>query len=251
MDSQTIIENLPLGDHVKCMDIQPQTTLFTLEKPVNLKTHPNRPGSVDKKALLLAPYDLKEESYLCEFPGHEPLPVYVLNRLDSPTSGLVLLCLDHEVARKTRKLFKERKVTKTYYAIVKGSPKTTSGLWKDNLVSKKKGEKIRTQKGGGRIAETAFEVLKQNKDLDISLLKLMPKTGFTHQLRVQSALHGCPIVGDKSYGDFAFNRKIQKQILLKRLCLHAHAISLNLTFKGEDCVFDSQASANQEVMDFF
>jgi 23S rRNA-/tRNA-specific pseudouridylate synthase len=55
-----------------------------------------------------------------------------------------------------------------------------------------------------------------------------PLTGRTHQLRVQCALRGIPIIGDKSYGDFSYNRKLSRASKTDRLCLHAAEIEFEL-----------------------
>ena len=65
------------------------------------------------------------------------------------------------------------------------------------------------------------------------MLRLEPITGRTHQLRVQCALRGLSIVGDKSYGDFTFNRKIARASKIDRLCLHAAEISLKYNYENQ------------------
>ena len=60
------------------------------------------------------------------------------------------------------------------------------------------------------------------------MLRMEPLTGRTHQLRVQCALRGIPIIGDKSYGDFSFNRKLSRASKTDRLCLHAAEIEFEL-----------------------
>ena len=60
----------------------------------------------------------------------------------------------------------------------------------------------------------------------MALLELQPKTGRTHQLRIQCANRGLPIVGDRTYGDFQKNKEWGKGGTAERLCLHAKTISL-------------------------
>ena len=66
----------------------------------------------------------------------------------------------------------------------------------------------------------------------VSLLKVMPKTGRTHQIRVHSQYKGHPIGGDEKYGDKDFNKKI-RQLGLKRLFLHSHLIEFTLPSTGQ------------------
>ena len=65
------------------------------------------------------------------------------------------------------------------------------------------------------------------------MLRLEPKTGRTHQLRVQCALRGMPIIGDKTYGDFNFNRKIARASKVDRLCLHAGEIEFSIKINNK------------------
>ncbi|PWU05808.1 MAG: RNA pseudouridine synthase [Verrucomicrobia bacterium] len=251
-DTELLLKQLPLGHNVEILSWDPQTTLFALNKSEGLRSHPNKPG-IDKKSLLLAPYDLKEECYLYETPDHELVPVYLLNRLDAPTSGVILLCLNKSLVPVIHKLFKNHKIKKTYSAITKNWLKIKEGTWKDNLSSKKIGEKVRTNQGEGRLAQTRFEFIEHNAKLNLSLVNLMPVTGLTHQLRVQGAIHKHPILGDKTYGDFSFNKEIQGITSRKRLFLHSSQIDVSYVFEGKTYQFIAQASLPEdfnEVMKF-
>lgn len=240
-----LIKKIPLGTGVSVANYDPETTLFALNKPEGLRSHPNKPG-VDKKSLLLAPYDLSEECYHCNIEEMGIVRVYLLNRLDAPTSGVILLCFDSELVPVIHKLFQQHKVNKTYCAIVKGISKLKQCLWKDNLSSKKIGEKVRTQKGGERLAQTSFQFIAQNEDLKVSLCYLKPITGLTHQLRVQGSLHKHPILGDKTYGDFPFNKEIQRLTAFKRLFLHAFQINLSYSFREKNYTFSAQSELPDE-----
>lgn len=240
-----IIKKLPLGSGVSILNYDADTTLFALNKPEGFRSHPNKPG-IDKKSLLSAPYDQSEECYFCDLPNIGTIRVFLLNRLDAPTSGVILLCLNPELVPEIHKLFKAHKIQKTYTAIVKGIPKLKQTIWKDRLSPQKLGEKIRTQKGGERLAETQYNKIAQNNDLGISLCNLMPITGLTHQLRVQGALHNHPILGDKTYGDFSFNKEIQKLSSYKRLFLHSSKIELAYNFKQKAYTFHAQAPLPEE-----
>ncbi len=245
---KTIIKKLPFSLGVQLLNSDSSTSLFALNKPEGIKSHPNRPG-IDKNALIHAPYDLENECYLCDIPDGQKIKVHLLNRLDSPTSGVILLCLNSELALEIRSLFKNHKIQKTYFAAVRGIPRVRYATWRNSLSSKKQEEKVRTQKGGARIAETKFQFIAQNKLLDVALLKLSPITGFTHQLRVQGALHKHPILGDKTYGDFTFNKDIHKKTALKRLFLHSFEIFLTYNYLGKEYTFKAHAEMPKEFDD--
>ena len=179
-----ILKKIPLGHKVSILNYDHNTTLFALNKPEGIRSHPNEEG-IDKKSLLLAPYDPVKECYLCDIADIGRIPIFLLNRLDAPTSGVILLCLDARLVPEIHKLFKTHKVKKTYYAIIKGRPATNTGIWNDLLISQHLGKKLRTEKGDGRLAKTSYRLISQNDSLGISLCQLQPITGLTHQLRVQ------------------------------------------------------------------
>lgn len=196
--------------------------LIVLNKPINILSHPND-KNISEKALIHAPYDDTQDAYLLK---HEKL--YLLHRLDAPTSGIILLAKNVKLAQYMRHAFETHAIRKTYHAVVHGVPLRTPALWKDTLKTQYKNNQLRTEKGSGTLAQTKQTLIKKNLQFPISLLKLQPITGLTHQLRVQCALHHVPIVGDKTYGHFAKNKAFTLKTHEKRLFLHASGIEFNL-----------------------
>lgn len=74
-----------------------------------------------------------------------------------------------------------------------------------------------------------------------SLLRLEPRTGRSHQLRVQCAKRGLPIVGDQTYGDFGLNRTLAKATGAKRLFLHSLETAFDYEFGGRKLKFKAVA----------
>ncbi|HVU38029.1 MAG TPA: RNA pseudouridine synthase, partial [Opitutales bacterium] len=169
--------------------------------------------------------------------------LFLLNRIDSPTSGLVLAALDEETAAQGRQAFANGEVDKTYYALVLGRPRPPSGVWADRLMRQPAGRGgggVRMMLGGpnapGALAKTNYTCLGSNPNAGamLSFLRLEPVTGRTHQLRVQCGAHRSPIVGDATYGDFPFNHEFGRRTGHKRLFLHAARIRLRgLNFTAE------------------
>ena len=83
----------------------------------------------------------------------------------------------------------------------------------------------------GITAKTHCSLVESRTCRSMMMLKLIPITGRTHQLRVQAALRNQPIVGDKNYGDFKLNRKIHKDFKINRLLLHATEIKMEIEGK--------------------
>ena len=207
--------------------------LYAIQKPAGVRSHPNTKG-IDKKAILHAPYDADTQSYeLADCAPHGALQkLYLLHRLDAPTSGVLLLADNQATAEAARSAFKQKQVTKNYFALVYGSPAEKSGRWRDELQKhthqRGRCQYLRMKKGQGSLAVTDFAWLRSSAKKRIHLLQLSPLTGRTHQLRIQSALHHLPIVGDKTYGAFSQNAELRRYTGYKRLFLHAHRIELPL-----------------------
>ncbi len=128
----------------------------------------------------------------------------LVHRLDRDTSGIMIGAKNAKTRDFLKQQFKDRLVEKQYLALVSKPFKHT--VFKIDLPIKRSlaGGKF-TVDATGRAAETIVELQKKCAD-NLYLLKLMPKTGRTHQLRVHLAYLGNPILGDKLYGNKSANR---------------------------------------------
>lgn len=125
----------------------------------------------------------------------------VVHRLDRPVSGVLLFARTSKALERMNRQFKEREVQKTYWALVEKAPRQEEGTLVHFL------EKDRTrnitlasanERPGTKRAELTFRL--ERKFPKQSLLSVQPKTGRPHQIRVQLAAMGCPIIGDLKYG---------------------------------------------------
>ncbi|HEX7251654.1 MAG TPA: RluA family pseudouridine synthase [Thermoanaerobaculia bacterium] len=124
--------------------------------------------------------------------------LFLVHRLDVGTSGVVLLARGAEAHRAMTAAFQNRRVRKTYRALVWGHPKPAEGTLDDPLGrDPKDGRKMRVRADGKR-ALTRYRTLARLPS--VADLVLIPETGRTHQIRVHLAAHGHPIVGDDLYG---------------------------------------------------
>ena len=231
-ESFSDLKDLPLDRDAKILDHQP-SGLIALDKPVGVLTHPNRKSDKKTRTLLRADYDFDEERYCWVDNAGTERSLHLVHRLDSPTSGILLATFSAELAVSLRKSFAARQIRKTYYAIVREKGKARDGYWKDRLEEVREGGNLRVKAGRGNdaLSKVTFERRRVGR-LGLSLVRLEPVTGRTHQLRVQASTRGFPIVGDRIYGDFALNRKIARASRVERLCLHATSIELDLKQQG-------------------
>ncbi|HSU67698.1 MAG TPA: RluA family pseudouridine synthase [Tepidisphaeraceae bacterium] len=170
----------------------------------------------------------------------------ILHRLDRNTTGVMLVAKSDEAHWRVARQFENRTIQKTYVAVVHGVPSLRSDvidmpIGKDRYVREK--QAVRKEANGGKPAVTLYEVREtfemppaasletgsfpadRNKPRPpekFSFVKLSPKTGRTHQLRVHMASIGHPIVGDTMYGGRVF---VHGDFRLERQALHAFEIT--------------------------
>lgn len=235
-----LVEELPLNTGVRVLASN-EDGLVALEKPAGAMSHPNKVGDI-KRSMLKASYDYEQEFFFWENEAGEERKVWLINRLDSPTSGIILIGLNPEIAKTVKIEFSTHKVSKHYLALVRHTPVKKTGVWEDvidkDLVNN--GRKIK--KGRQVKAKSSYQfVSKPVGGFPIALFKLLPVTGRTHQLRIQCKKHGHPIVGDRSYGSFGFNKEVALETGEKRMMLHASEVIVNYSFKGKVRVFRAQS----------
>jgi len=235
---------LPLGRGVTLLG-QDASGLAALDKPAGILSHPNTPGE-EGRSLLEAPYALDGEFYHWPSAAGPPRRLWLLNRLDSATSGVLLVAADAALAAAIRAQFKRKQVRKVYLALVFGRAARSPELWRDRLAVEKKLGVVRT--GAGHIpSECRMSVVRAGSGSPpLSLLRLEPKTGRSHQLRVQCADRHLPIVGDQTYGDFRRNRDFARRAGTKRLFLHSRETSFAYEFGGRARSFSAQAPVPPE-----
>lgn len=125
----------------------------------------------------------------------------IVHRLDRVTSGVLLLAKRKSALRHLNQQFADRKVNKTYLAILAKAPDPKSGRLEQWLEKDQKNKIAHIFAQAGEKRQKAvldYEVLQEEKGL--FLTKVTPETGRFHQIRAQLAAIGCPIVGDEKYG---------------------------------------------------
>jgi 23S rRNA-/tRNA-specific pseudouridylate synthase len=240
---------VPFGEGVRRVALD-ANGLAALDKPEGVLSHPNTPKD-EARSLLRAPYDPDEECFAWSG-ATGPGRLWLINRLDSATSGLILAATSGELAREVRAQFQRRQITKTYQALVFGKPRQATQTWKDVLDVRKTGNRIRTAAGAGNLpAECRMTLVRAGSgSVRLSLIRLEPQTGRSHQLRVQCAKRGLPIVGDRTYGNFAANREFGRTAGIRRMFLHSLSVEFEYAYGGGRHPFSAVASLPAEFENF-
>lgn len=209
---------------------------IVVDKPALLLIHPTKP---DQRTTLW-----KQLRELLAFEIANGGQVSIVNRLDRETSGLVLVAKTSVAARRFGLLMQQHRVHKEYLAIVWGWPEweTTivdaplirqgkhqnSAIWLKQMIHPQGAEAITEFRVERRFITSTGRALAKEK---FALIRAIPKTGRTHQIRVHLASLGHPIVGDKIYGpnekfylefiDTGWTPKLERELLLPRHALHS------------------------------
>lgn len=206
--------------------------IVAVEKPVGVTAHPDGHTTEETVSDWFArtypdSKDVGEFQRLAN--GTEVARPGIVHRLDRETSGVLVLTKTQEMHAFLKQAFKDRDVHKTYIAFTYGVPKERRGTIEFSIGRSRKDFRLRSAqpkaKGTLRDAITNYEVI---SDIGThSLIRVMPVTGRTHQIRVHlKAIHH-PIVGDPLYAP-----KHPADLGFSRLGLHAYSIDLPLPDGG-------------------
>lgn len=150
-----------------------------------------------------------------------------IHRLDRPTTGIVIFAKTSKALTRMNALFKNKKVQKTYLALVDRRPSEPKGKLENFLLknpTKNKSFVTNSSKAKAKLAILEYELIKEVNGK--FLLKVSLETGRHHQIRVQLANIGCRIIGDLKYGHKLANQD-------KSICLHCSELSFVHPVKKE------------------
>lgn len=184
--------------------------------------------AVDKPAgLLSVPLERKPGSpsvlrYIEDrFRSHGRKRMFVVHRIDQDTSGLVVFAKDADVRRALTDQFRRREPERVYLAVVHGAPDPADGTWTDWLAWDERALIQKAARPGALDAEEAIShYFTLEKLRGASLLEVRLQTGRRNQIRVQAALRGHPLVGEKRY-----TGEVTAGIRFERQALHAFRLA--------------------------
>lgn len=158
----------------------------------------------------------------------------IVHRLDRDTSGVMIAAKDNRSHENLARQFRGRTVGKEYLAVVSGAPELDYGKLTYPIGrSDRNRVKMAVKYVDGRTARTDYEVIERFDDC--SFLRVIIKTGRTHQIRVHLSRFGYPVLGDREYGSRAIEEG--HRLNISRQMLHAHRLRISHPDTGEKMEF--------------
>lgn len=178
--------------------------IIVVEKIPNIPTQEDKTG--DTSMMTLVKKYIKEKY-------NKPANVYLglVHRLDRPVGGVMVFAKTSKAASRLSKQVRDKVFKKEYLAVVDGSFGKNSGTLENYLYKDRKSNTsyvVSKDKKEAKFAKLDYEVLKYDKENNLSLLKIDLHTGRHHQIRVQLANIGHSIYGDQRYGTRGKNKQI-------------------------------------------
>jgi 23S rRNA pseudouridine1911/1915/1917 synthase len=189
----------------------------------------------------------------------------IVHRLDRDTSGVIVVAKNDQAHDALAAQFKSRQVEKQYLAIIVGVPDRDRDVINEPIgkhPTQREKKAIRRDDASARPAITAFEVIERFNGY--ALVRALPKTGRTHQIRLHLAHIGCPVLCDRLYGGRARVSELEliprgklvhdmqtadpsvSQPLLERQALHAHRLAIAHPTSGQRMQFEAALPADMQ-----
>jgi len=200
--------------------------IIVVEKPANIPSQGDKTGDLDMLTIIKA---YLKEKY------NKPGNVYLglVHRLDRPVGGVMVFAKTSKAAARLSEQVREKVFKKKYLVIVNGKFEEKKGTLKDYLLKNERLNKSRVVEEGtknSKYAELDYEVLKYDKEQNLSLLKINLHTGRHHQIRVQLSSRNHSIYGDAKYNGRGSARQ---------LYLWAYELTIQNVISKEEMTFTS------------
>lgn len=186
--------------------------LLVVNKSAGMVVHP---GAGNRDSTLVNALVFRYPDIVSVGQKHRP---GIVHRLDSGTSGLLVVAKSNDAYEKFVEMFSSHDVDRRYIALVWGKFETTSGIIDAPIGRSVTRVTKMAIRDGGKHARTHYSVNSYFEKADVSLLDISLETGRTHQIRVHCKSIGHPIVGDKTYGGYRQNLECPRPFL------HAHTL---------------------------
>ena len=198
--------------------------LLAVNKPAGLLTQPS--GTEQESLEALAKQWLKEKY---QKPGNVFLEA--VHRIDKPVSGIVLFAKTSKALGRLNSAMRSKDIQKVYLAMVEGVPTLSNGILEHYLIHDDYKARVVEKDGdGAKLARLSYRTLKTQHSQ--ALLEIVLETGRYHQIRVQMAAIGHPVIGDLKYGS-------TKPLPNGAIFLHHSKLSMVHPITGEVLAFQS------------
>lgn len=230
----------PLAEDLPLPVLFEDDWMLVIDKPPGMVVHPgagNSGGTVVNALLGHCPELADCDEMNTERPG-------IVHRLDKDTSGCLVIAKTPQAMARLSAAFADRKVKKTYLALVKGVPKQVTETIETNIGrSSGNRQKMAVVERGGKEAVSIYTLRESGKigKISVSLLDVKILTGRTHQIRVHLAYKNLPIVGDTVYGG---NQAVEAP----RQMLHAWKITLPHPRNGRKFTFEAPMPEDMQTL---
>ena len=224
-----------------CLITSPMSTL----KPQHVLYEDNHLLVVNKPAGVVTQGAASDQTSLVELAKqylkqkyNKPGNVYlgVVSRLDKLTTGIIVLARTSKAAARLTQAFKERNVTKSYQALIDKTELPNSLTLKDHIRKNDAARRMEICSPQATNAQQAILHLHQlNQFTQATHLEIALETGRKHQIRVQLANYGCPIIGDRKYGS--------NTLFKNGIALHSARLELVHPTQKEPMAFDAPLPA--------
>lgn len=174
--------------------IYEDSDIILVHKPAGVATQTKRLGQQDMESLL--------KNYRAK--KGEPPYIGVVHRLDQPVEGIMVFAKNQKAAAGLSKQVQQHVIGKYYYAVTSNAPAEKTGVLEDYLLTDKKAnvtQIVNADVPNAKKAKLEYEVIDMKGDKTLICIKI--HTGRQHQIRVQMAHMGCPLIGDSKYGNGA------------------------------------------------
>jgi 23S rRNA pseudouridine1911/1915/1917 synthase len=220
------------GTHPEIPILFEDNHLLVVCKPVNLLSQADQTGDPD--LLSLCKIYLKQKY---QKPGNVFLGL--VHRLDRPVGGVMVLAKTSKAASRLSEQVRERTFYKRYLLVAEGKL-PPNGVYVHHLLKDSKTNHVSivsSRNKKAKKAELGFQRIDHNHDLNLSLVKVNLITGRPHQIRVQFASEGFPLLGDRKYG--------KADSLAESPALYASEISFRHPTSGEMMTYSSLPPDNE------
>lgn len=178
--------------------------MIVVEKPVNIPSQSDKTRDVD---LLSIVKQYIKQKY------NKPGNVYIglIHRLDRPVGGVIVFAKTSKAAARLSNQVREKQFQKTYLTIVNGKMEKEKDILQDYLFKNEKSNMskvVKEETKHSKLAILDYEVLKYDKETNLSVLKIHLHTGRHHQIRVQLSSRNHSIYGDQKYGGRGHGKQI-------------------------------------------